>query len=245
MKTYYIFCKLVLLFLFLPATIGFGQVEGKRGIVDQSKQIPDTQVEIVNADLEEGGGVFVTHKTRKFIDNIFLEEEWKEGKMLLANNAGEVEGKFRYNIFAQQMQYISNDDTSAVAIPEEISSLFFDDKQFIFSEYVSHDKVNKGYFEVLNTGDCQLLLRREITHQLISLKSTNTAEDPDQYILKETYYIRKGTAAAFQVLCNKKCIVQALGEKSDAICKFIKEKHLKMKKQEDVIQVISYFNSLE
>ncbi|MCK4678534.1 MAG: hypothetical protein KAT48_10415 [Bacteroidales bacterium] len=244
MKTHDIFCKSVLLFLFLPATIGFGQVEGKRGIVDQSRQVPDAQAQTVNADLG-GGAVFVTYKTGKFIDNIFLEEELKEGKMLLANNAGEVEGKFRYNIFAQQMQYTSNDDTLAVAIPEEISSLLFDDKQFIFSEYVSHDKVNKGYFEVLNTGDCQLLLRREITHQLISLKPTNTAEDTDKYILKETYYIRKGTAAAFQVLCNKKCIVQALGEKSDAISKFIKEKHLKMKKQGDVIQVISYFNSLE
>ncbi|MCK4699639.1 MAG: hypothetical protein KAT38_04880 [Bacteroidales bacterium] len=244
MKTHDIFCKSVLLFLFLLATIGFGQVEGKRGIVDQSRQVPDAQAQTVDADLG-GGAVFVTYKTEKFIDNIFLEEEWKEGKMLLANNAGEIEAKFRYNIFAQQMQYTINDDTLAVAIPEEISSLFFDDKQFIFSEYVSHDKVNKGYFEVLNTGDCQLLLRREITHQLISLKPTNTAEDTDKYILKETYYIRKGTAAAFQVLCNKKCIVQALGEKSDAICRFIKEKHLKMKKQEDVIQVISYFNSLE
>lgn len=244
MKTHDIFCKLVLLFLFLLATISFGQVEGKRGIVDQSKEVPDADAQTFNADLG-GGGVFGTYKTGEFIDNIFLEEEWKEGEMLLANNAGEIEGKFRYNIFAQQMQYISDADTLAVAIPEEISSLFFDDKQFIFSEYVSHDKVNKGYFEVLNTGDCQLLLRREITHQLISLKSTSTAEDPDKYILKETYYIRKGTAAAFQVLCNKKCIVKALEEKSDAICKFIKEKHLKMKKLADVIQVISYFNSLE
>ena len=80
---------------------------------------------------------------------------------------------------------------------------------------------------------------------MIGLTYTNSVKDPDKYILKETYYIRKGTAAAFQVLCNKKCIVKALGEKSEAICKFIKEKHLKMKKQEDVIQVISYFNSLE
>lgn len=196
----------------------------------------------VYSDRSEGRSL-VYYATTGNASSIYFTGGWKEGVASL-NDGTVLEGRlYRYNIYAQQMQFIHGDDTAAFAKPEELTSLTFDDHQFIYTTYKDEQEVKNGYFEVLTHGRCQLLLRREITYHLVDDLDDGIMDD--SYVLEQSYYIRKKGEIISRIPLNKKCILSAFCDQEDAIKTYIKTNKIRFQNQEDMVRVVDYYNSLD
>ncbi|MEA3478421.1 MAG: hypothetical protein U9R60_09600, partial [Bacteroidota bacterium] len=167
----------------------FSQIEKNQNKQSNPKQertiTATTQDPGAPSDVPEGGSFFY-YTTTGNAGSIYFTREWKEGVAFLKDGTV-LEGRlYRYNIYAQQMQFIHEDDTAAFAKPEELASLTFDDHKFVYTTYKAEQEVKNGYFEVLTRGRCQLLLRREITYHLVD--DLDDGKMDDSYVLEQSYY---------------------------------------------------------
>lgn len=174
---------------------------------------------------------------------MYLDEKWKPGFAVLADQTQLDNLLLRYDIYHQQMQFISAGDTMAYAHPEELDYLVIDGKKFIFQEYEKDNIRQTGYFEVLKDGDCQLLLMRSVTHHI---HGDNLAgESREKYIRDIKYFVKKDNLVAREIRACRKSVLHVFQDQEEAVRGFIKNNDLKMRSCEDLMQVVSFYNSLE
>jgi hypothetical protein len=174
---------------------------------------------------------------------IYLIPEWVSGKVILKDNTTLENLKLRYNIYHQQMQFISEGDTLAFSKPEELNCLFLGDKKFIFIDFDNKGSVEKGYFELRADGRCQLLLRRSITYHLIDESVSANGKDP--YMRSCDFYIRKNNEIAKPIIPSKKTILNVLNDRQDTVREFINDNKLNMRNYDDFLLVINFYNNLK
>jgi len=182
--------------------------------------------------------------------NQYLQEcsmyfnDWTKASVTLTDGKYLSDRLVRYNIYNQQMEFVHEGDTAAFGDPEEISTVVLNGHEFIYRDFEYEDEVKKGYFEVLVNGDCQLLLHRCIAFRLIEdCSDPNTNFVKEHYYLSQKYFISENCKTAI-FLPNKKKEIIVMFENSDKDIKsFIKENKIKICKEEDLKDLISYYNS--
>ena len=173
---------------------------------------------------------------------MYLGDNWFQGYAMLTDNSRMDHLLLRYDIYNQQMQFIEDKDTLAFSNPDELSYLLIDGRRFIYEEYEYEGVVAKGYFEVLKDGDCQLLLRRTVTHHIQN--DGISGSEGDEYLRDVTYFVKKSDKVAREVRACKKSVLCAFEDEEEAVKQFIKTNKLKMKTCEDLMQVVAFYNSL-
>jgi len=194
-------------------------------------------------DISSGGGSYVNIK-QDFGEecSMYFDEKWTQGTVILKDKTVIDDRLLRYNMYNQQMEFISGEDTAAFGNPLEITSINFDRHNFIYTDYICHNEQKKGYFEVLVDSDCKLLLFR-----CIKYKYVEECADPNTELLKETYYMEKKyfiareNKPAIQIPEKKKNVIELLSDKED-IKSFIKENKIKVCHEDDLKELISYYN---
>ncbi|MBU2652206.1 MAG: hypothetical protein KKA81_14855 [Bacteroidetes bacterium] len=172
--------------------------------------------------------------------SLYLNPVWQCGEVVLGNGEKMVDCLLRYNIYAQQMQFIRGGDTLAFADPAELDYLIFDGREFRYLPFLEKGVMQKGYFEVLADGPCRLLLRRVIVHHVKD--GDDTSED--KYFLEYEYYLEKEGETAKWVPLKKKEILHRLEDHSDAIKAYIRDNGMHLNTCEDFKKVVEYYNSL-
>ena len=114
--------------------------------------------------------------------SVVYNEGWMEGKVYLVSGEIMEPEKLCYNIYFQQMQYITGDDTLAFAKPSELEAIQLGPDNFVYTRFSQDGGVRPGYFQVLNEGPCRLLRRHTITHHQKIDHGPGICEK-DQYII--------------------------------------------------------------
>ncbi|MBE9491902.1 MAG: hypothetical protein IMY70_03365 [Bacteroidetes bacterium] len=243
MKTIYL---LLAFFLFFSL---FTDAQGVQKVPNQNKSTEPTRANILiapsgatNDQYISDGGSLVNFISLGSEGNMYLIDEWKEGETILKDGSILQGREYRYNIYAQQMQFIHGEDTLAFAVPEELQTITFDGRTFIYYPYKENNERKKSYFEVLTDGPCQLVLRREITYHFIDTE--NDGLENDVYILERKYFIVKDHQDAFIIPLNKKGVLSILGDKEEEISAFIRSSNLRVKNEDNLIKIIEYYNTL-
>jgi hypothetical protein len=173
--------------------------------------------------------------------SMYLNNEWKEGLVVLKDNTIMSGIKLRYNIYFQQMQFIRENDTLAFADPEEIKHILMGDMKFIYTEYLDEGVIDHGYFSIFVDGDCRLLVRNVVTYH----KTYGNSDcEKDAFFKSCNLYLQKGDHPAKLLSCGKRSICRMLPDKEREIKAFIKVNKLKMKTQEDMARVVNFYNSI-
>ena len=126
-----------------------------------------------------------------------------------------------------------------------MNSLEFDKKKFVYTSYVDKGDDFNGYFEVLEEGKCDLY--RRYTCRLEEgyyNKALSAGDRSYKYVKFEHYYMSKDNEPAVKIKAKKGSLFKIMTENKDEIDIYIKENKLKLSKEEDLIKLINYYNSL-
>ena len=158
----------------------------------------------------------------------------------------------KYNAYDDEMEVQGKDDKSfALNKGEKNAEITFLNANITYGifDYMGSDgQVIPGYFQKLNVGDAVSLLKKEKI-MFIEEKASKTGYDayrPPQFKrLNDQFYIKqKSNPIAIESPRNKKGVSSLFPEKKDKILKFIKENKIKTNKEDDLMKLISFINSI-
>ncbi|OFX19466.1 MAG: hypothetical protein A2041_12005 [Bacteroidetes bacterium GWA2_31_9b] len=167
-------------------------------------------------------------------------------------NGGKLKGLFRYNIYNQEFEVIVKRDTLIISEPTKVKTIDFANKSFVYS--LIHEKKGNtsylagAYFETLNKGNCKLLIKRKINlreNKYVDYYGGGGGDGSQRYIPEETYYIKlSDDKPAIKLKRKKDFVLELFSDHKVEIEKFISENKIKLKKDQDFLKVIEYYNQL-
>lgn len=172
----------------------------------------------------------------------YLNPEFIEGVIALKDGS-RIEGKpIRFNLYTQQMQFIDEQDTLALAKPEEVEYIRIADKVFVFTDYLYQGEHKSGYFELLEDGDCRLLKRwTALYHELEEGDEPGT----DSFYRSCRCYLQFYMNPASCVQKKRKDLAMSFASNGDEVMDYMKDVKLKPKNEDDLVKIVEYYNSLQ
>jgi hypothetical protein len=174
--------------------------------------------------------------------DFFLSEEWRDG-IIYANSGVKIKNlKIRYCIYNQEIQFIKSQDTLCVSNPSLIDSIIFDQKNFIYTDFSSNDKIGMSYFEMLNSGNIKLL--RKYDCKFIRGKSTFNSYQTttnDKFVINETLFIKKDGEPAIKLPKKKSKFLNLMGNKKNIVDNYMKLNRIKLSKLDDVRKTLHFY----
>jgi hypothetical protein len=177
----------------------------------------------------------------------YLDDEFLFGVMSTVE-AIKIEGlKYRYDIYADEMQFILKDDTASITKPLTLRSIQIGDKIFIYDVYeTGENMVAAGYFEVIEGGKLTGLLRREMElEQDIYTPNYGGGGGTKDFYYKdsEQHYVKFNKDVAIKV-SNKKQFLEIIPYHKNKVKAFIKSEKISVKNSRDFKKLIAYYNTL-
>jgi len=176
----------------------------------------------------------------------FLEEFWSPGTLILKNDTLVQGIDYRYNIYARQMQLRTLKDTLMISHPEKVKVLNFNNRTFIYGPFVKEELSANDYFEVLAQGNCNLLLRREVTFVPKNPPVTpySVGYENNRFILHQELYLQRTGSPAFFTKATKKSILAYLNDHQEELKSYIKKEKIRFNDNNSLVKLIKYYNSL-
>lgn len=220
-------------------------------------------LESINAQIEIPGTEFMLNKLRlnkglKGIPNTlyqdiqgdpFIFRDFQKGTLYVAPDQ-KVDVNVRYDIYADQIHLKdSSNMIYAIIHPEKVKLIEAGNYKFLYSFYLNSRKddeaAQSSYFIVKTGKKCMLLVKKNIRIQDAELPTLyHETTKPAKFILTaDTYFLKNEGSSAVRIR-NKKDLLTVLADKSDAVSSYISSNKLDVKDVEDLIKIVSYYNSL-
>ena len=233
-------CILAVCCLFLM-TGGFAQ---QKNLPAGKQELRSTASSASSTPIAGTGTIFMGSELEGVAGNMYIGAEWPEGILVLQNGKMMENYRFRYDIYADQMQFISGKDTLAFATPAELASISFDNRIFVYEPYECTGMLMKGYFEQLVPGKKPLLLKRTVSYHF-SPSVSGKEESKDTYLITETFFLKKGSQPAKRLQCTRKSAMEAMADQRQKMEAFLKMTGNKVRTPDELKKMVSYYNTLE
>jgi len=184
-------------------------------------------------------------------DNIkgsaFLNKEFVSGTLYMKNGMIFEEIPFRYNIYADQIEFKKGEEILAFTNPNELDHVVFDGRIHIFGTYYLKGKLIKGYYQMLTDGECRLLVRRSSIIKREQLPASDFAGGNYRDYFREEiqYFLSRDGRNLIPIRKNTKSLLKVLSDKQDEIKQFISEGKLDVRNDEDLGEVVFFYNKLK
>lgn len=171
----------------------------------------------------------------------YLVQEFEDGKVFLKSGQVMI-GKFRFDLYANQVQFINDDSRYVIAYPEKISKIELNGNVLKYIDFKIDAGIDHDYFITLAEGNYSLFLKKSKTlKDPVATKPYQQARPARFLDHKDYYYIRVGEEPAQRVR-NKKDIIKMCGEKVPGIKNYIKEEKISFRNDYDMVKLITYIN---
>ncbi|QBA64922.1 hypothetical protein [Muriicola soli] len=173
----------------------------------------------------------------------YANEEFVLGKVY-AKGQDPYNGLLRYNAYQDGIE-MKTDKGVITLLKREYLSAMIDGKLYRIENYKNNGAIRKTYFVEMNKGHARLLLKQGkkfVEEQ--SATSSYSRDKPAKFEDENSYYIITEGNPGIEVKLRSKDIIAALPDHKKEVEAFAKKNKLKMKTEEEVIQVMAYYNSL-
>jgi hypothetical protein len=179
----------------------------------------------------------------------YLNEEFEDGTMTALDGTLIPGLKYRYDIFGDKMQFILGGDTATISKPLALRSIQLGEHSFVYEVYILEaGRMSSGYFEVIeDTGYLKVLHKRSIElEQDVYVSNYGGGGGTKEFRMKRvnSYYLKNGDSAA-RIISSKKNLLEVIPGHQDQVRQFLKEKHLSVRKAEDLQAIAIYYSSLQ
>ena len=172
-----------------------------------------------------------------------LFDNWKTGKVILSN--GQVYPLDKLNFDASRLKFIYSIKDTVFELQDNVNQVKIDDNQGSINELLFRNDAlpGKTYFvQVLTKGKVSIL--RQFSKRPEGENYTNgIVNETRKYVLRTADVVLQD-GNIIPVTYDSSTLTQLTADKKNEVDKYIKENHLKPKKEEDFLKVISFYNSL-
>ncbi|WP_340063476.1 hypothetical protein [Ascidiimonas aurantiaca] len=200
---------------------------------------------------DEGGiNSFVTmnkdYSDVKATGSPFLEDDLFKPGVVLMKGKKQMDGEFRFNAYKGELEISKSETKYSVVLKRSYISVKIENTLYQLLPYKDiQGRVKVAYFNPQNEGMVQLLFKPEI--KLKRGRTPQTGYDryvPPKYIDASNYYIKVGDKPAVKTSLKRKKILKFLKDHEDKVSGFIKENSLNLRKKEDIVKVLNFYNEL-
>jgi hypothetical protein len=192
----------------------------------------------------------VTRVTEEISGSPYLNIKFIESKIFYDN---EFVGKYfiRYNAFNSEIEIKESFDQTEIKklIADKKLRVSYKNRELRFTTYINKKKQTKnGYLSMIFNGKNYKLYYRLAIKYVEGKSAANSMINgtPSRYAPFEEFYFQKnGVNQINQVLQKKsKFLKQITKEKREAVLMFIKEETIDLKKENDLIKLFTYLDSI-
>jgi hypothetical protein len=217
------------------------QSSGQFGVSYQTKQL----IELYNTNKLITGNTRSTLTEADYEGSPYLMDEFIKGTIYTNQKFMYEEVPLRYNIYNDELEFKTpNNDILALGMPEIVERAVFGDTTLAYLSYGEADKLKKGFFVLLEEGKASLYAKPAVMFKKPTPPAAYKDPEPAKFLKKpDDFYIGFGTGTAIPVN-NKKSLIAAFPDNLQLIEKFISNNKIKTNKQEGLVELIRYYNSL-
>ncbi|MDX2415517.1 MAG: hypothetical protein QNK33_10035 [Bacteroidales bacterium] len=188
----------------------------------------------------------------KILGSPYADEHWTTGTISFKNISQIVSDHLRLNASTNELEVFNKGKKMAVIEPFNVKEVKVGDREYIYAfyiyEYGKSFYISSSYFHVICKGKIELLKRyyvRIVNNTYVSNYMGGGGDGRMHYSVKSEYFYRtNGDEAARELGGKKKDILKLMADCKDKIEEFIKENKINVNNDEDVEEIINYYNSL-
>jgi hypothetical protein len=175
----------------------------------------------------------------------YLNAAFQTGEILTKKNIRYISIPVRYNIYSDNIEFKKPDQQiMELADPSVIREVKMGKVTFVYSPYLSNKKKQYGFFQLLNSGSAEGLIRYSIQFLPATPPGAYKSAQPARFSPTETQlYVRFGEDPAVKVSKNSD-FMRALPDKKAVVSKFIKKERIRAGREKDLLKLLNYYNSL-
>lgn len=174
----------------------------------------------------------------------YLTDDFTEATVFFARGP-ETVIPIRYNIYDDWIEYQENNQTYILNPTVLIKKIHLENEILIVDKYLHKGKRKHGYFTLLDSGQIILLSKRIVVYD--ERPSTKVFEGrsalPTYSRTSNQYYYK--IDGELKKVDNLKNIISNLPAHREEIAKFAKEEKISVRKEEELVKLFRFYNSLD
>lgn len=170
----------------------------------------------------------------------YLYDDWVKGEVRLANGVEYKDIFLMYDQVIDQLSFTYKKDKPQ-AFVDPVASFIIGDRAFRRDVMSQNKPLAEEFFEVLVDGEVKLLKRtnKKVLEEIalaVATKQKNIYTTTSYYLVVADKMVKVN---------NKKSVTKALGKHQNTVEKYIKEKDLNLKEEQDLVDLMTYYNTLD
>ncbi len=176
----------------------------------------------------------------------YLSKNFRNGSVWTKQKVKYINIPLRYNAFSDAIEFENaKGEPMEIKFPESIKEVKIGDTVWVYRPYRVDKKVRKGYFQLLNRGKAEGLVRYRIEFQKAQPAGAYKGPQPPAFVsLPPSLYVGIDGRPAVEVH-NTKTLIRLLGNHQKALQMFAKKENIKIRRAKDLKQILEYYNRLE
>ena len=178
----------------------------------------------------------------------FLHESFQEGVLELYDGERAEGVLLRFNIAKDLFEILRGNDTLTLNRPFSVKKIYLDDKVFFFDPKLRDDapRNRNGYFQLQVEGKLSLYIKRikELSFDSFATHYKGGSGTKEYYYVDKVSYVGQITNGKPFLITSTKSLLSNLDENQSSVKAFIKKNKIKLRKKQDLIKVVEYYNSL-
>lgn len=224
----------ITLFLFALSISSFSQTNISRDLKSFSDQF---RYEQIRANTEKNANY-------NFIKGSpFLNKEFIEGEVTMNDSIKFQAVPLRYNIHSDKMEFMTENNL-ILEVDNTTASYIFKvgDKTFINKPYQQNNQKKTGILQLLVDGKFKLYKKYTVDFEAAIEAKAFQESEPDRFERKKDQYFLSLPNKTPELITRKKELILVLEPEKPDIKKFIKDERIKIRSEEDLIELIQFCN---
>ena len=176
--------------------------------------------------------------------NLYLNTAWQNSAVVSdENQVTYFNGRF--NVLNKSIELKNKNGIRSIR-PNRVEAAMVGNRYFtVVPADQIRGEANSSFFEVLALGEVNLYALHLLKTRMTGSNSITTAYNGEkEYYIGEQLYYHKTDGLCQELKVNKKNILRLFGDRKDEVEVFRRDKKLKYKSKEDLIQIFEFYNSL-
>jgi len=153
----------------------------------------------------------------------------------------------RYNIFHDEIEFkLEGQETIYAIIPyNKTQKIRIEKDTFVVAKYQKKGKIIPGFFKVLVTGEIDLLAQYQVDFKEEQPAKALVLPEPAKFIRKDDEYYIQINGDIAQKISNIKKLIELIGDHKNELSDYAKKEKISVGNESELIQFISFYNSLQ